>query len=540
VRRHDFREIEDRVVGRVLQAHADAIGDAPWLLSDDRRITFGEAWDCVNRIANGLAELGVTRGDIIAFHMEPSIELVLTGIAASRVGAMFTPMSTDYRGEFLRENLEASTARVLVADAALVPHVLDVERPPALEHVVVNGPIPDGAVATTKLSVHAHRALLVASASPPPADERFADRLMAWWSSGTTGKPKGIIHTHSSLLRSAELWLEDRDLVDDDVFYTCLPMYLGGAWTTAIWPSLAAGLPAAIDPRFSVSSFWDRTRHYGATNVATLGAMHMYLLEAPERPDDRDNPLRVVVPNPMPWADVPRFKERFGIDKVFQMYGQSEVPTRILFADDDGTPWRANAAGRPVWWLDVRLVDEHDRVVPVGEIGEIVVRPREPFVMYEGYLNAPEATISTWRNLWHHTGDLARQEADGQWFFADRKKDYIRHKGRNISMTEVEGVLQRHPAVAEVAAFGITAEELETEAELAVAVVVRSGQDVTCDGLARFVNEHAPYYFVPRYIELVDEIPHNAQFKVNKLALRERGITPATWDRDAVGFVVNR
>jgi len=193
-----------------------------------------------------------------------------------------------------------------------------------------------------------------------------------------------------------------------------------------------------------------------------------------------------------------------------------------------------------VWWLDVRLVDEHDRVVPVGEIGEIVVRPREPFVMYEGYLNAPEATISTWRNLWHHTGDLARQEADGQWFFADRKKDYIRHKGRNISMTEVEGVLQRHPAVAEVAAFGITAEELETEAELAVAVVVRSGQDVTCDGLARFVNEHAPYYFVPRYIELVDEIPHNAQFKVNKLALRERGITPATWDRDAVGFVVNR
>ncbi len=151
----------------------------------------------------------------------------------------------------------------------------------------------------------------------------------------------------------------------------------------------------------------------------------------------------------------------------------------------------------------------------------------------------PDTTISTWRNLWHHTGDLARREADGQYFFADRKKDYIRHKGRNISMTEVEAVLRRHPAVFEVAAYGITA-EIESESELAVAVAMRPDQAVTCDALARFVNDHAPYYFVPRYIELVDEIPHNAQFKVNKQALRERGVQPSTWDRDATGFAVVR
>jgi crotonobetaine/carnitine-CoA ligase len=537
LRKHAIDDLEDRVVGRILAAHADAIGADPWLRTDDRVVTFGEAWETVNRIANGFVDLGVGAGDVVAFHMEPSIDLVLAGIACSRVGAMFTPMSTDYHGEFLRENIEASTARLVVVDESLAVSTLALQKPPALEHVVVNGMPPpsdgDGPRVHSLADVAAS-----SSATPLPLTERFSDRLMAWWSSGTTGKPKGVIHTHSSLLRSADFWIADRpDLSDEDVFYTCFPMYLGGAWTTAVWPSLVAGVQAAIDARFSVSTYWDQTRRYGATQIATLGAMHMYLLEAPERPDDRDNPVRVAVPNPMPWDVVPVFKERFGIEKVFQMYGQSEVATRILFADDDGTPWRANALGRPVWWLDVKLADEYDRDVAVGEVGEIVVRPKEPYLIYDGYLNMPEFTVATWRNLWHHTGDLARVEDDGQWFFADRKKDYIRHKGRNISMTEVEAIVRRHPAVVEAAAFGIEA-EIDSEAELALAVVVRDA--TSCDELARFVNDHAPYYFVPRYIELMSEIPHNAQFKVNKVALRERGVTPATWDRDAAGFQVAR
>jgi carnitine-CoA ligase len=534
-------QIGDRVVGRILQSQAERIGERPWLRSDDRSVTFAEAWESVNRLANGLAELGTGRGDVVAFYLEPSIELVLAGIACSRIGAMFTPMSTDYRGEFLRENIEASTAAVVVADAGLTPHLLAVEMSASLRHVVINGEVPNGAPGGGVVHLHNYDELVKASSpSTPPLIESFKDRLMAWWSSGTTGKPKGVMHTHSSLMRSAELWNEERpDLDSSDVYYTCLPMYLGGAWTTAVWPSLLAGVSAAIDPRFSVSSFWDRTRLYGATQVATLGAMHMYLLAAPEQADDRDNPIRVAVPNPMPWDVVPVFKERFGIDKVIQMYGQSEVPTRILSAPDDGTKWRANAAGRPVPWLDVRLVDENDVEVPMGEVGEVVVRPREPYVLYDGYLNMPEFTLATWRNFWHHTGDLARQESDGQFFFADRKKDYIRHKGRNISMTEVESVVTRHPAVIEAAAYGIAA-EIESEAELALVVAVRPDMTLTCEELARFINERAPYYFVPRYIELMDEIPHNAQFKVSKIALRERGVTPATWDRDAAGFAVQR
>ncbi len=533
---YDVTRLEDRVVGKILATQADAVGDDIWLMSDDRKVTFGEAHEQVNRIAHGLSRLGVGRGDLVSMLMEPSIELILTGIAASRLGAIFTPLSTDYKGEFLRNSIEDTTAHVLVADAALAPRLADIERPPALRQLVTNGErIEVPGLESTTLEDFAAE-----STASPDVEARFDDPLMVWWSSGTTGKPKGIIHWHSSLLRAASVWNSDRSVREDDRYYTCFPMYLGGAWTGAVWPSLLAGIPAGIDPRFSVNRFWDRTRHYGATITSTLGSMHIFLMEAPERPDDADNPVRFFAPVPMPWDMVPRFKERFGIEHVIQIYGQSETCIDVFLAPDDGTVWKPNTMGRTTFLWDVRLVDDNDCEVAVGEVGEITMRPTEPYLLFAGYFNQPELTAACWRNLWHHTGDLARRDEDGQYFFADRKKDYIRHKGRNISMVEVETVVQKHPSVAEVAAYGVGTAELESESELMLAIVLRPGRATTADEMATFVNENAPYYFVPRFIRFMDELPHNGQYKIEKLKLRAEGPTPDAWDRDASGFVVTR
>jgi crotonobetaine/carnitine-CoA ligase len=536
----DLSPLTDRVVGRVLSAQADVAPDATWLMSDDRKVTFGEAREMVSRIAGALRAHGVGPGDVVAIHMDASIELVLTGIGASELGAMFAPMSTDYSGEFLSRNIATSTAKVLVADAHLAEKYADLESLAQVRHLVVTGDADLDALRRPGVEVHAWPSLLAGEPVALPSAATHDDVLMMWWSSGTTGAPKGIMQTHAGLLRSAHYWLADRDIRDDEVWYSCLPMYLGGAWTTAVWPSLASGTAVGIDARLSVSRFWDRVRHYGATQIFTLGAMHMFLMQAEERPDDRDNPVRCAVPVPMPWSEVPRFKERFGIDQVLQAYGQSEVPCRIFAAPDDGTVWRANAIGRPVPWLDVRLVDENDEDVPIGSVGEIVVRPKEPFMLFAGYFNMPDVTAQTWRNLWHHTGDLARAEEDGQYFFADRKKDYIRYKGRNISMVEVEAVVGKHPDVVDVAAFGRQSAELESESELAISVIARPGRELAPADLARFVNDNAPYYFVPRYIEIVDELPRNAQFKTDKVDLRSRPIAADAWDRDQAGFEVTR
>ncbi|GAA2313004.1 AMP-binding protein [Streptomyces violaceusniger] len=536
----DLSRLTDRVVGRILTEQAAHAGDARWLMSDDRVVTFGEARDAVSRIAASLAGFGVGRGDVVAVHMDASIDLVLAGIGASELGARFAPMSTDYHGEFLSRNIAASTAEVLVTDARLAGQYASLADLGRVRHLVVAGKADLDPLRRPGLAVHDFEELLTNEPIALPSVAAHDDVLMMWWSSGTTGAPKGIMQTHAGLMRSASYWIRDRDVREDEVWYSCLPMYLGGAYTTALWPSLVSGTAVGIDASLSVSRFWDRVRHYRATQIFTLGAMHMFLMQAPERPDDRDNSVRCAVPVPLPWSQVPRFKERFGIPDVQQAYGQSEVPCRIFAAPDDGTPWRDNAIGRPVPWLDVRLVDENDEDVPVGEVGEIIVRPKEPNLLFAGYFNAPDVTARTWRNLWHHTGDLARAEPDGQYFFADRKKDYIRYKGRNISMVEVEAVVAGHPEVAEVAAFGRQSAELESEAELALAVVARAGASLVAEELARFINDHAPYYFVPRYIEIVDDLPRNAQFKTDKVALRSRPLADGAWDRDLAGFEVSR
>jgi crotonobetaine/carnitine-CoA ligase len=296
----------------------------------------------------------------------------------------------------------------------------------------------------------------------------------------------------------------------------------------------------ALDPHFSVAGFWDRVRHFGATQAFTLGSMHIFLWQAPARPDDAENPLRCLGAIPMPDQILEPFKRRFGIDIIQQGYGQSEIMGLISRTDDGTATWNAGSVGRPLPGIDVRLLDDDDREVPVGEVGEFCVRPQEPAVLFNGYFDDPEATLRAFRNLWYHTGDLGRTDEDGQFYFVDRKQDYIRFKGRNVSSFAVEAALRSHPAVGEVAAFGVATISLSSEAEIMVVVVPRADVAVSPEELARHVNEHAPYFLVPRYIELVESIPLTPTGKVRKNLLRERGVTGDTWDRDGVAFELRR
>ena len=302
---------------------------------------------------------------------------------------------------------------------------------------------------------------------------------------------------------------------------------------------LVTGLPVAIDEAFSVHSFWDRCRHYGATQVFTLGAMHMFLWQAKPRPDDRDNSVRHATMIPLPEPLIAAMKERFGIETLDQGYGQSEV-LGLLHRPDEGKPMKPGSLGQPLDGIEARLLDDDDREVAPGEVGEFCVRPTEPHVIFNGYYGNPEATLRATRNLWYHTGDLGRRDEDGDWFFVDRKADFIRFGGRNISSFAVEATVGAHPDVLQCAAHGVTAAELASEAELKVCVVMKPGAQLTAEQLARFVNDNAPHFFVPRYIEFLAELPQTPTGRVQKFKLRERGVTPETWDARAAGFRVER
>jgi len=173
-------------------------------------------------------------------------------------------------------------------------------------------------------------------------------------------------------------------------------------------------------------------------------------------------------------------------------------------------------------------------------VGEFCVRPAEPAILFNGYFRNPEATLAAFRNLWYHTGDLDRRDEEGDWFFVDRKADFIRYKGRNVSSFAVEAAVGAHPAVLECAAHGVTSAELDSEAEIKVCVVLREGEELQPEALVRFVNENAPYFFVPRYVEFVDALPHTPTGRVQKFKLRERGLTSGTWDRVSAGVEIER
>jgi crotonobetaine/carnitine-CoA ligase len=197
------------------------------------------------------------------------------------------------------------------------------------------------------------------------------------------------------------------------------------------------------------------------------------------------------------------------------------------------------SCGRPLPGYEVRLVDEHDYEVPVGDVGELAVRTDQPWWVCVGYWGMPEKTVEAWRNGWFHTGDGMRRDEDGSYFFVDRQKDAIRRRGENVSSFEVESLVNQHEAVAESAAVAV--ETAPGEQEIKICVVAVPGAELDPGALIEFLIPRMPRFMVPRFVELVDALPKTeATLRVQKVKLREHALNDNTWDREAAGIVVPR
>jgi crotonobetaine/carnitine-CoA ligase len=236
----------------------------------------------------------------------------------------------------------------------------------------------------------------------------------------------------------------------------------------------------------------------------------------------------------------PIFEQRFGLQLIRTGLGQSEcqlVMTQLENRED--VP--VYALGFPTDDTIVHLLDDEGNEVARGEVGEICIKPLKPYLLFNGYFDDPEATADAYFGDYYRTGDLARQDpATGAYFYADRKKDALRFAGRNISTLEVESVVRRHPAVQDVAAFGIPSEEVESEQELKLNIVRKAGRDCTAEELCDFINDNAPYYFVPRYLDFVESLPYTPTNKVQKFKLREQGVNEHTWDLKNSDYVIRK
>jgi crotonobetaine/carnitine-CoA ligase len=315
-------------------------------------------------------------------------------------------------------------------------------------------------------------------------------------------------------------------------------MFHGNAWLCSVMPALVSDAGLAVSRRFSASTIWDELRRYGATQFNSLGAMTNFIWSRPPDPRDRDHKVRQVMVVPTPREFYHDFEKRFGVafTSVYALTDCGMVTARG--PADPPDKWASG--GKACEHVEVRIVDEDDFALPPGQIGEIVVRTREPWIYAQGYYNMPEATARANRNLWFHTGDRGYLDADGYIYFVDRKKDAIRRRGENISSYEVEQIILKHPFVLDVAVFPVTSEH--SEDEVMATVVLREGRSLTPAALIDFCQANMAYFMVPRFLEFAAQLPKTMTEKVEKYKLRgaaeER--LGEIWDREKAGIKVTR
>jgi crotonobetaine/carnitine-CoA ligase len=513
-------------LGTVLTLRATTHADKPFLLTRARSFTFREFSEECNRVAHGLAAQGVVRGSRVMVALPNRAEVVVVWFALARLGAVYVPLNAAFKGPSLAAMINQARSPLLVTDLERLGVVREVVEDLAELTTVVL--LDGGSAPRSPWRIVPWSAIRTDRTDDPPAVAVPSDPVMFLFTSGTTGRSKACVLSHRYLLRHASLMARGLRLTEADVNYTAFPLFYIDATVYAVGSALLLGATAAIGERFSASSFWDDIRFFDATNFDFVGATLAFLFEQPPTPDDRRHRVRLAWGIPLP-PFTAQFEERFGV-RLVDGYGLTEAGVPIWRSLDEPTP--EGSSGKVCRELfDVRIFDDDDQEVPAGTIGEIVIRPLEPSIIIDGYFGMPEATVAMWRNLWLHTGDLGRFDPEGFFYFEGRKKDVIRRRGQNISAFEIEEVVNGHPAVLESAAYGVSS--AVSEDEVMVAVCLNQGATLRPAELAAHCAQHLAGYMVPRFIDIVADLPRTTTDKVNKAPLRALGVTPSTWDREA-------
>jgi crotonobetaine/carnitine-CoA ligase len=520
-----------RVIGDVLRERAREHPEHPYLWSGDEQVTYGEMDARSDRVAAGLAALGVGPGDRVAIISSNRMEMIDVFFAVAKLGAVQVPLNAFLKGEFLKYQLEDSQAQTLLVDGPGLQALTAVlEDLPSLRRLVV---LEEPQEQPAGLDVIAYEGLRSSNAALPSAEVHPSSLMSILYTSGTTGMPKGCMLPHGWYLNGATVSSEMVEYGPDDVPFTALPLFHAWAQGTVIG-AMVHHLRGVVDPVFSISNLLERFIETGATVFMGVGMMGLAMLSAPPSDRDGQHKLRVALMFPFTPEQQDAFEQRFGARVMAQLYGQTE--TGAIAYSRISEPRNLSSLGRPAPYFDVKLFDDEDGEVPVGQIGEIVVRPKVPNAIYQGYWRNPQATNETWRNLWHHTGDYGRADADGFITFVDRKKDALRRRGENVSSIEVEKAIVAHPKIAEAAVHAVPSEM--SEDDIKACLVLDAGQTVEPTELFAFFKEHLPYFAIPRYVEILPELPKNATLRVMKHILRERGVTEETWDFDLLGLSV--
>ncbi|GAC1398847.1 MAG: ATP-dependent acyl-CoA ligase [Mycobacterium sp.] len=516
--------VERFTVPAVLDQRAEQFADRVMMSIAGTPVTFAQMRDRSRAAANVLAGLGVNRGQTVALFTGTCPEWVYFWLGAARIGAVPAAVNAASKGDFLLHALRLSKTAVVVTDEERHAHLTDVaEKVETLRSVIVQGNSLDTALSQASGN----------APSEPPADPLD---IALFFTSGTTGPSKAVATTWHYLFTTAGTVASSWELGSGDVLWTAMPLFHLSAAPTVLAPMLVGGT-SVLAGAFHPGTAWEEVRSCGAVGFAGAGAMVSMLWNLPREPRDTEVGLRFLSAAPIA-ADMYRdIEERYGC-RIVTMYGMTEAfPIAYKSVSEEGVP---GTSGRINPAFDVRIVDPHGQPVPEGMVGEIACRARAPHAMSEGYVapasGGPQLTVDPHPH-WFHTGDQGFLDG-GNLTYVDRVKDSLRRRGENVSSVEVEQTVMRHPAVREAAAVGIPSELGEDD--ILVVVALQPDAEVDYAELLDFCSARMPYFCVPRYLEVLDEIPKNVIGRVRKDVLRTRGLGEGAWDREAHGYVLSR
>jgi carnitine-CoA ligase len=524
-----------RVLGELIEERAMRLGDKVFLRFKDQVITYKDIHLISNRFGNAFKGLRINKADKVSIMLANCPEYIYVWFGLAKCGAVEVPINTSYKGEFLRHIVDQSDSRMIVIAYEFLDRLqLIQDSLKKLEKVIVLGAPADERIDSLKIPTMRFEELSKGSEERVDVAVYPKDPLSIIYTSGTTGLSKGGLGSHNFWIVVAEKMLWYRDHRKEDIYLTFMPLYHFNAQVLTTLDVLVGEAEMVLLDKFSASRFWDEIRHYKATQFNYLGAVMPILAKQPVKPDDLDNPARIALGAGCPQAVMDEVEKRFGI-KCLEGFGMTEIGIAVHVEVNDRRP---GSCGKPMDIYDVKLFDDDDNEVPTGEIGEIVFRPRVPFVMMSEYYGMPEKTLEAYRNLWFHTGDLGKKDEDGYFYFVDRKKDALRRRGENISSFEVERAINTHPAVLESAAVAVKSELAEDEVK--ICVVLKPNATLFPEELIKYANERMPYFAVPRYVEFMESLPKTPTERIQKYLLKQAGVTPNTWDREKEGIEVTR
>lgn len=526
--------IHDRVIHRVLEQKIKQFGNRDFFHFKEQTFGYVDFDRESDKVAAGFQALGIEKGDKVAIQMSNRPEFLFIWFGLSKLGAVEVPINTAHRGSLLTYMIGMADCRLVVTENMFLDRLAPVLKElPQVEQVVVlkqaSEPLPE----LDKPIVDYSR-LVENDGIYQKIEVIWSDPFAIMFTSGTTGPSKGALMPQNYALFMGEVICEAGRYSESDRLYNALPLFHGNAQVLSTMPALMSGAQMVLAEKFSASRFWGDVKRHGCTEFNYIGSILPILYKADPRPEDSDNPMRIMVGGGAPPDLFEAFEKRFGL-RLIEGYGMSEMGLPFMSPYSEGKP---GSCGKPRSDYEVKLVDHNDIEVGPGKVGELIIRPQKPYTILIEYFKMPDKTVEAWRDLWFRTGDYMRQDKEGFFHFVDRKKDALRRRGENISSYEVEAVVNCHPAVLESAAIPIQSELGEDE--VMVCLTLKSGQRLTPLELIAHCEQEMAYFMVPRYLRFLKALPKTPTERVQKYILRQEGLTPDTWDREKAGYKLKR